>query len=320
MKQMYSEVNEMTNMIVIAELTKGNVNPSTAELVSAAKAMGGDVTVVVPCTDASMADGVSSYDGVSKVIAVKSDVFAGNDSSGWATALDGAIPAGTILCLATARSKDVGSRLAARRGLSIVQDVVSIEGSNLTSPIYSGKANQTVSVSGDVVVSVRANVFPAVASESSNEVSVVDASGDVKTAVQEVMQRASARLDVSEANIIISGGRGMGSPANFTHLEAVADTIGAAVGASRAAVDTWNEIPHSMQVGQTGKTVNPNLYIAVGISGAIQHLAGMRSSKYIVAINKDADAPIFQHADYGIVATWEEALPVFQDALSNLLG
>ena len=152
------------------------------------------------------------------------------------------------------------------------------------------------------------------------DVSVVDASGDVKTAVQEIMQRASTRLDVSEANIVISGGRGMGSPANFAHLEAVADTIGAAVGASRAAVDTWAEIPHSMQVGQTGKTVNPNLYIAVGISGAIQHLAGMRSSKYIVAINKDADAAIFQHADYGIVASWEEALPVFQEALSAMLG
>ena len=260
----------MTNKIVIAELTKGAINASTAELITAAKAMGGEVTVVVPCVDASSADVVSSYDGVAKVIAVKSEVFGGHDSSGWASALDSAIPSGTIFCLATARSKDVASRLAARRGISVVQDVVSIDGNNLTSPIYSGKANQTVTVNGDVVVSVRANVFSAVGSGSSNEVSVVDASGDVKTAVQEIMERASARLDVSEANIIISGGRGMGSPANFSHLEAVADTIGAAVGASRAAVDTWEEIPHSMQVGQTGKTVNPNLYIAVGISGVIQ--------------------------------------------------
>ena len=149
---------------------------------------------------------------------------------------------------------------------------------------------------------------------------MVDQSGDVATAVQEIIARASARLDVSEANIIISGGRGMGSPENFVHLEKIADTLGAAVGASRAAVDTWDDIPHSMQVGQTGKTVNPNLYIAVGISGAIQHLAGMRSSKYIVAVNKDADAPIFAHADYGIVATWEEALPVLESTFSSMMA
>ena len=199
-----------------------------------------------------------------------------------------------------------------------MQDVVSIEGMNLTSPIYSGKALQTVSLSGDSAISVRANVFPAASAGAAN-VSVVDQTADVMTAVQEVIARASTRLDVSEANIIISGGRGLGSPDNFTHLEKIADVLGAAVGASRAAVDTWDEIPHSMQVGQTGKTVNPNLYIAVGISGAIQHLAGMRSSKYIVAINKDADAPIFSHADYGIVATWEETLPVLESALASMM-
>jgi electron transfer flavoprotein alpha subunit len=200
-----------------------------------------------------------------------------------------------------------------------VQDVVAIDGSNLTSPIYSGKAMQTVALSGDAAVSVRANIFSA-ASAATADVSVVDQSGDVATAVQEIIARASARLDVAEANIIISGGRGMGSPDNFAHLERIADVLGAAVGASRAAVDTWDDIPHSMQVGQTGKTVNPNLYIAVGISGAIQHLAGMRSSKYIVAINKDADAPIFAHADYGIVATWEETLPVLESALSAMMA
>ena len=125
-------------------------------------------------------------------------------------------------------------------------------------------------------------------------------------------------MDVSDAEIVISGGRGMGEPSNFSHLNEVADVIGAAVGASRAAVDSWDEIPHSMQVGQTGKTVNPTLYIAVGISGAIQHLAGMRSSKYIVAINKDPDAPIFGVADYGIVATWEDALPALKEELGKL--
>ena len=213
----------------------------------------------------------------------------------------------------------MAARLAARRSLSVVQDAVQINGNQITSPVYSGKAMQTVAVNGPAVVSVRSNVF-APAQGGATDVSVLDTTGDVATSVQEFMARASERLDVSEANIIISGGRGMGSPDNFSQLEAIADTIGAAVGASRAAVDTWDAIPHSMQVGQTGKTVNPNLYIAVGISGAIQHLAGMRSSKYIVAINKDADAPIFQHADYGIVATWEEALPVLHTSLKGMMG
>ena len=306
----------MSESVIIAEINKGTVAGVTAELVSAALALGTTPTIVVPCTDASVADG-AGFEGVSKTIAVKGDCFTNYDAASWAAAIDAAAPTGIIIAAATPQSKDVAARVAARRGLSIVQDVVAIDGNNLTSPIYSGKAMQTVALSGDAAISVRANVFPAAASTAA-DVSVVDQSGDVATAVQEIIARASARLDVSEANIIISGGRG--SPDNFSHLEKIADTLGAAVGASRAAVDTWDEIPHSMQVGQTGKTVNPNLYIAVGISGAIQHLAGMRSSKYIVAVNKDADAPIFSHADYGIVATWEEALPVLESAFSSMMA
>lgn len=308
----------MSESVIIAEVNKGTVAPVTAELVSAALALGTTPTVVVPCTDASVADG-AGFEGASKTIAVKGDCFTNYDAASWAAAIDAAAPTGIVIAAATPQSKDVAARVAARRGISIVQDVVAINGNNLTSPIYSGKAMQTVALSGDAAISVRANVFPAAASTAA-DVSVVDQSGDVATAVQEIIARASARLDVSEANIIISGGRGMGSPDNFAHLEKIADTLGAAVGASRAAVDTWDEIPHSMQVGQTGKTVNPNLYIAVGISGAIQHLAGMRSSKYIVAVNKDADAPIFSHADYGIVATWEEALPVLESAFSSMMA
>ena len=310
----------MTETIVIAEIVKGAIHPTTAELITAALALGSQPVVIVPCTDASVADGASQLSGAARILAAKSDVFSNYDAAGWASALDAVAPAGIIITSASPQSKDLAARLAARRGISVVQDVVKIEGGNLTSPIYSGKAMQTVSISGNAVVTVRPNVFAAAASDGSADVSVVDTTGNVATAVQEFMARASTRLDVAEANIIISGGRGMGSPANFTHLEAIADTLGAAVGASRAAVDTWEDIPHSMQVGQTGKTVNPNLYIAVGISGAIQHLAGMRSSKYIVAINKDADAPIFQHADYGIVATWEEALPVLQSTLSTMMA
>ena len=308
----------MTQTIVIAEMSNNAVHPSTAELVSAALTFGGEPTLVVPCTDASQAEGAAGM-GAGTIIAAKSAAFSHYDASGWAAALDAVVPHGTVITGASPQSKDLAARLAARRGISVVQDAIAIEGSNITSPVYSGKAMQTVSATGPVAVSVRSNIFPA-AQGGASDISVIDTDGNVATSVQEFMARASARLDVAEANIIISGGRGMGSPDNFSHLEAIADTIGAAVGASRAAVDTWEAIPHSMQVGQTGKTVNPNLYIAVGISGAIQHLAGMRSSKYIVAINKDADAPIFQHADYGIVATWEEALPVLHESLKGMIG
>jgi len=306
----------MSDTVVIAEISKGAVAPVTGELVSAAVAMGSSPVVVVPCTDASIADG-AGFEGATKIIACKGNMFADYDAASWAQALDAVCPNGTIIVAATRTGKDLGARLAARRNIPVVQDVIAIDGGNLSQPIYSGKAIQTVNISGNGVISIRANVF-STASPATMEVSVADQTGDVATAVKDMIARASTRLDVSEANIIISGGRGMGSPNNFSHLEEVADIIGAAVGASRAAVDTWEEIPHSMQVGQTGKTVNPNLYIAVGISGAIQHLAGMRSSKYIVAINKDADAPIFQHADYGIVSTWEEALPVLKSSLAAL--
>ena len=310
----------MSETIVIAELSKGKMSQTTNELVTAANKLGTNCTIIVPCSDSSIANDATKISGATKVIAAKSDVFANYDAAAWAEAIDTVAPSGIIITSASAQSKDLAARIAARRSISVVQDVISIDGTTLSTPIYSGKAIQNVSFSGDAVISVRANVFPPTDNSGDCEMQVIDTTGNVSTAIKEMVQRASQRLDVSEANIIISGGRGMGTPANFSHLEEIADKIGAAVGASRAAVDTWDEIPHAMQVGQTGKTVNPNLYIAVGISGAIQHLAGMRSSKYIVAINKDSDAPIFQHADYGIVATWEEALPVLSSSLSNLLG
>ena len=308
----------MSESIVIAEMNDGKVSATTAELVSAALAYGSTPTLVIPCTTPSVADG-EGYEGVTQVIACVASVFSSFDAAGWAEALDELTSEGSIFVSASPHSRDLAARLAARKGIPVVQDVIRIENGKFTSPVYSGKANQTVSVTGDAAISIRSNIFQG-ASPATMTCNVVDKTGQVSVAIKEMLNRANERLDVSEANIIISGGRGMGNPSNFSHLEEIADVLGAAVGASRAAVDTWDEIPHSMQVGQTGKTVNPNLYIAVGISGAIQHLAGMRSSKYIVAINKDAEAPIFQHADYGIVATWEEALPELSTHLQAMLG
>lgn len=306
--------------VIIAEVKGGTIHEGTAELVTVATTLGGEITIVVPGTNDSAAATAATYTGVNRVIALVGDCFESYDSSSWASAIDSASPTGNLILSASAEGKDLAARLAARRGISVIQNAIDVKGSDVTYPIYSGKAHETVSLSSDAVVTVRPNTFAPASGGGSAEIGVVNQSADVATAVREMIAKASERLDVSEANIIISGGRGMGSPSNFTHLEGIADVLDAAVGASRAAVDTWDEIPHSMQVGQTGKTVNPSLYIAVGISGAIQHLAGMRTSKYIVAINKDPEAPIFQHADYGIVTTWEEALPTLKSELEALLG
>lgn len=300
---------------VIADTSGDSLHPITAQLVGAASSLGASPTVVVPGGIA--ADEAASIDGVAKVVSIVGDCFSTFDGGAWASAIASQC-SGVVIAGATPNGREVASRVAAKRGIPIVQDVTGLEGGiTITRPIYSGKAVETSTVSGDCVITLRTNAFEAMGSGGSAAVNVVDQSADVSVAVKEAISKASERLDVSEADIIISGGRGIGEKENFSHLEEVADLIGAAVGASRAVVDEWG-MPHSMQVGQTGKTVTPSLYIAVGISGAIQHLAGMRSSKYIVAINKDPDAPIFGVADYGIVATWEEAVPALKSALAAL--
>ena len=296
---------------VIAEISGNSLHPVTAQLVGAA---GGDATVL--CPGGVGASEAAALSGVAKVISVEGDCFATFDGGAWASAL-GSVAEGRILAASTANGREIAARMGAAKGVAVVQDVTSISGNSVSHPIYSGKAMESLTVQDDTILTLRPNTFPAAQGGGSAAVSTVNQSADVATSVKEAIAKASERLDVADADIIISGGRGMGSIDNFSHLEAIADQLGAAVGASRAVVDEWG-MSHSMQVGQTGKTVNPSLYIAVGISGAIQHLAGMRSSKYIVAINKDPDAPIFGVADYGIVATWEEALPALADALSNL--
>ncbi|MBJ84038.1 MAG: electron transfer flavoprotein subunit alpha [Euryarchaeota archaeon] len=296
---------------VIAEISGNSLHPVTAQLVGAA---GGDATVL--CPGGIGASEAAAIAGVSKVISVEGDCFSAFDGGAWASAL-GTVAEGRVLAASTATGREIAARMGASKGVAVVQDVTSIDGNSVSRPIYSGKAMETLTVADDTILTLRPNTFAAASGGGSADVSTVNQSADVATSVKEAIAKASERLDVADADIVISGGRGMGSIENFSHLEAIADQLGAAVGASRAVVDEWG-MSHSIQVGQTGKTVNPSLYIAVGISGAIQHLAGMRSSKYIVAINKDADAPIFGVADYGIVATWEEALPALADALSNL--
>jgi electron transfer flavoprotein alpha subunit len=305
------------NVTIIAETAGDGLHPVTSQLVGAAIAIGGTPTILCPGGIGTAA--AASINGVSKVIGVEGDCFNTFDSGAWAAALNPLVSDGVIIAASAPSGREVAAHIAAMRGIPIIQDATGLEaGITVTRSIYSGKAIEISTVTAPCAITLRANAFDAAGEGGSAEVSTVNQSADVAVAVREAIAKASERLDVAEANIIISGGRGMGDPANFSHLNEIADMIGGAVGASRAAVDTWDEIPHGMQVGQTGKTVTPSLYIAVGISGAIQHLAGMRTSKYIVAINKDPDAPIFGVADYGIVATWEAALPALKEELGKL--
>jgi electron transfer flavoprotein alpha subunit len=304
------------DVTIIAEITNDGLHSATAQLVAAATSLGANPVVL--CPGGVGASDAAEMNGVARVISVIGDQFATFDGGAWAAALDAAAGDGVIFAAATANGREIAARLASKRRIPIIQDATGLEsGLTITRPIYSGKAVETSTCEGACVVTIRVNAFEPAPSDGSAEISTVNHSADVSVAIKEAIQKATERLDVAEADIIVSGGRGLGSIENFSKLEAVADQIGAAVGASRAIVDEWG-LPHSIQVGQTGKTVVPQLYFAVGISGAIQHLAGMRSSKYIVAINKDPDAPIFSVADYGIVAKWEDALPVLSAELAKL--
>ena len=300
---------------IIAESAGDSLHPTTAQLVGAASSLGNGSTVI--CPGGIGAAEAATIAGVEKVISVIGDCFSTFDGGAWASAIN-SVCNGVIFASASPIGREIAARIAAKRGIPIIQDATGLaDGITITRPIYSGKAVEISTVAGDCVITLRPNAFDAAEGGASAPVNVVDQSADVTIAVMGAIAKASERLDVVEADIIISGGRGIGSIENFRHLEEVADIIGAAVGASRAVVDEWG-MPHSMQVGQTGKTVTPSLYIAVGISGAIQHLAGMRSSKFIVAINKDPEAPIFGVADYGIVANWEDAVPALKTALAAL--
>ena len=303
------------SVTIVSEPHEEGMHPTLPQLVKAASIIGESCTVIMP--GGNGAEEASEIQGVEKVIKLTGACFSVFDSSTWATAISGLVD-GTLLMATTPVGRELSASLAAGLGRSVIQDVTSIApGIKLERPAYSGKAVESISVSGDAVITIRPNAIESAESGGSADVSTVDSGEDLRIAILEAVAKAGERLDVSEADIIISGGRGLGDPSNFEKLESVADSLGAAVGASRAVVDEWG-LPHSMQVGQTGKTVTPSLYIAVGISGAIQHLAGMKESKVIVAINKDEEAPIFNVADYGLNADLFEVLPQLSSELDKL--
>ncbi|MBP2232747.1 electron transfer flavoprotein alpha subunit [Azospirillum agricola] len=307
----------MANILVVAEHDNATLKPATLNAVTAAaqiaKGIGGNIHVLVAGKGAqAVADAASRIAGVSKVLLADDAAYEHALAEPLAALLaEIGRPYGHILAPATSVGKNVAPRVAALLDVAAISDITGVVSADIFErPIYAGNAVATVQSKDPIkVVTVRTTAFEAAGDGGSAAVEAIAAAGDpgLSRFVSAELSK-SERPELTSARVIVSGGRGMQSGENFALLEALADKLGAAVGASRAAVDA-GFVPNDYQVGQTGKIVAPDLYIAVGISGAIQHLAGMKDSKVIVAINKDEEAPIFQVADYGLVADLFKALP-----------
>ena len=320
----------MACILVFVEQRNGNIRKASLEALSEAKRLaagaGWSVCAVVAGHGiAGKAPELGAY-GAGKVYVADEERLARYSSEGYAAAVREAAarcnPAALLLG-ATALGRDLSGRVAARLGWGCLADVTKlavVDGAVVaTRPVYSGKALASVDGgSTPAVVTLRPNVFPAEAGSGTAEVEPLPpVPGDIRAVIKELLAKEGGELDVAEADVIVSGGRGIKGPEHFALIRELAGVLGAAVGASRAVVDAgW--IDHAHQVGQTGKVVSPSLYIACGISGAIQHLAGMSSSKVIVAINKDADAPIFKVADYGIVGDLFQVVPPLIEEIRKL--
>lgn len=308
------------SILVVADIDGKDLGPATLNAVTAASQLDGDIHVLAAGTDISAAaEAASKVSGVAKVL--KAD--AGHLGHALAENLAPVVVAlasdySHILFPATTFGKNVAPRVAALLDIQQISDITKvISASSFERPVYAGNALAVVESADDKkVITVRATAFDKAAAEGgSASIEDVDAGSDTGLSSFEKAELSeSERPELTSADVVISGGRGLGSGENFALIEKVADKLGAAVGASRAAVDA-GYVPNDYQVGQTGKIVAPNLYIAVGISGAIQHLAGMKDSKVIVAINKDEEAPIFQVADYGLVADLFDVLPELDQKL-----
>ncbi|VAW06165.1 Electron transfer flavoprotein, alpha subunit [hydrothermal vent metagenome] len=306
--------------LVIADHDNVGLKDSTLNAVTAATELGDVHILVVGSGCAPVAEAAAKVAGVSKVLLADSADYEHPLAESMAPLVVGLADGyDAILVAATTTGKNFMPRVAALLDMSQISDIISVESADsFKRPIYAGNAIATVQSSdAKKLITVRTTAFPAASAEGgSAAIENIDpaANPGISSFVSAELSK-SERPELTSAKIIISGGRGMGSGENFALVEAVADKLGAAVGASRAAVDA-GFVPNDYQVGQTGKIVAPDLYIAVGISGAIQHLAGMKDSKVIVAINKDEEAPIFQVADYGLVADLFQALPELEKELS----
>ena len=319
----------MAEVLVLVDAVDGTVKKATLELLTAAKQLGEPAAVVVgaPGTASALKNQLGEY-GAAKVYVAESDDIAGYSVAPKAEALAavaGQASPAAVLVSSSPENKEVAARLAVKLGSGLLYDAVGFDGDgNVTQQIFGAAVTVTSKVSkGTPVITVRPNSFaPEAAAGAAEEVAVpVTLSDAAKGAkiVDSVVEEKGSRPQLSDASVVVSGGRGIGNADNFTIIEKLADSLGAAVGASRAVVDAgW--VPHTMQVGQTGVTVSPQLYIAVGISGAIQHRAGMQTSKTIVAINKDPEAPIFELADFGVVGDLFQIAPQLTDEIAKRKG
>jgi len=317
-------------ILVFCELKDGQIRKPSAEALSEGRRLAdaaglqlGALFAGASCAGAAEA---AKY-GADLILTSEGASLTSYSSDAYATVIAEAMQAKgatVLLAAATAVGKDVAPRAAARLSAGYASDVtgLSIVDGKLQAlrPVYAGKAFATTSFASAIqVATTRPNVFAAAEKAGAGVMeSLAAPTGDFKSVVKEILAKASGKVDLAEANVIVSGGRGMKDGGNFKLLDELAEAIGGVVGASRAAVDAGWGLPHSMQVGQTGKVVSPTLYIACGISGAIQHIAGMSGSKFIVAINKDPEAPIFKLANYGIVGDLFEVVPELTKAAKAL--
>lgn len=325
----------MAGVLVFADQKGGKFRQVIFEMLGEGKKiaqhLGEELQAVIVGQDIGNYAGALAETGADKVYLIENGQLSQYTTDGYSKALAELIKAeqpSAVLIAHNAVGKDLAPALAQKLGAGQASDIIVVEydnGLRFKRPIYAGKAYAHVSfTSGPMIVTVRAKAFEPAVAEAGRTASVVAfassvSSTDIRQIIKDVISKASDRVELTEADVVVSGGRGMKSAENFKILEDLADVLGAAVGASRAAVDEgWRE--GQFQVGQTGKVVSPTLYIACGISGAIQHMSGMSSSKFIVAVNKDPEAEIFKAADYGIVADLFQVVPVLTEEFKKALN